>query len=199
VNPADAIDPQSVRVEVASIPHVESTPGHEPPGVPVVVVRAAEPPRAARLPTSMRRSTTAAAPAALPDPVALIEEHLVPVLLKRSLIDGAESTEVVRSSSVPRRPPAPGHARVVVGEVQVERRIRPAASPRRVSASDGDAADAGATRRADADPASPEVHLHIGRIEVARTLRAVPPPAPSRPAAPAVDHSQYLARRRGER
>jgi hypothetical protein len=57
------------------------------------------------------------------------------------------------------------------------------------------------TRALRAESGPPEVHVHIGRVEV---LRAAPPPVPPAPAPPrrprpAPDHDAYLARRRENR
>jgi hypothetical protein len=58
--------------------------------------------------------------------------------------------------------------------------------------------------RRDAAPPGrpPDVHVHIGRIEVVRAPSPSPSPPPAAPArrgAPAVDHAAYLARRQERR
>jgi hypothetical protein len=128
----------------------------------------------------------------VPDPLAVVREHVVPKLMDTGVLGAMEDVEVIDAHAP--HPPLPAS---VPGRPRVQLRVEvpPRSGTGRREPARGDArASPGSIRM-------PDVHLHIGRIEVVRP--AAPPspghPAPAaparRPAAP-VDHAAYLARRR---
>ena len=115
---------------------------------------------------------------AVPDTEVLVREHIVPVLVEREVVPGDAEARF----AAPDRP----HSRPARGQVVIST-SRPEAM-------------AGSTRMDGAsEPPTPQVHVHIDRVEVVRPAAERPArPAPARPARPQVDHVAYLARRRGE-
>jgi hypothetical protein len=132
--------------------------------------------------------------AGAPDPIALVREHVVPVLVDAGVLGDDEKADVVDAADP--RPPAPPS---MAGRHGVHLRVdttasptSPPGSPRRdVAGLDGRTARDSAGMRE-------VVHVHIGRIEVVRP--PVPPPAASPVRATAStavrEHAAYLARRR---
>jgi hypothetical protein len=127
--------------------------------------------------------------AGAPDPIALVREHVVPVLVDAGVLGDDEKADVVDAADP--RPPSPPS---MAGRHGVHLRVdttSPPGSPRRdVPGLDG--------RTARGSAGMPDVHVHIGRIEVVRP--PVPPPAASPVRATAStavrEHAAYLARRR---
>ena len=134
-----------------------------------------DPPGADAAPTADQPAVPA------PDPIVIVRDRVVPVLVQAGVVDAAEEVEVVHAA-----PGAPGGVSAGRG---VQLRVDPP-QPRHP--------------RHDGSPPGrpPDVHVHIGRIEVIRAPApppAPPPAAPARRSAPAVDHAAYLARRRERR
>ncbi len=129
-------------------------------------------------------------PATAPDPFAVVRDRVVPVLVEAGVLGADEEVQVVHAAA-----PKPASE------------VTTAASRRGVQLRVDTADTAGENRRDGANPepwkapgSVPDIHVHIGRIEVIRAP-APPPPSPALPArvhrtTPAVDHAGYLARRR---
>ena len=141
-----------------------------PPDTEQAVLGAESPP-----PDRPRPSATV-----VPDPLVLVRDRVVPVLVDAGVLGATEDIEVVDAAE-----PEPA-----VPQARRDVRLR-VDTPR-------------PTHRRRAGPDSregrvPDIHVHIGRIEVSRPAAPPPPPAPVRRVPPAVDHAAYLARRRERR
>ena len=135
-----------------------------PPDTEQAVVGAATP-----LPDRPRPS-----PAVVPDPLVLVRERVVPVLVEAGVLGATEDVEVIDAAEPPAGPQKRRAVRLRVDTPRPTHLHRAGPEPR--------------------NNRVPDIHVHIGRIEVTRP--AAPPPPPARPTAPAVDHAAYLARRR---
>ena len=145
---------------------------------------------APRRPTASSASQPPPPPVTAPDPVAVVRDRVVPVLVEAGVLGADEEVEVVDAAA-----PKPASE------------VTTAASRPGVQLRVDTANRAGPDRRDHTNPepwkapgSVPDVHVHIGRIEVIRAP-APPPPSPALPArvrrtTPAVDHADYLARRR---
>lgn len=109
----------------------------------------------------------------VPDPVTLVREHVVPVLVDSGMFRPGERFDVPDPDR-PSRPADPQATRLLM-------------SPPRISQSD--------RTQTPSSPAQPaDVHVHIDRIEVVRPA-APTTPLPTRRPVPPVDHKAYLAKR----
>lgn len=175
----DAASQSAPTPPVDAGPQVQGKTGHsEPDGDPPAPVAAppdteqAVPGAATPLPDRPRPSQ-----AVVPDPFVLVRDRVVPVLVDAGVLRATENIEVVDAAEP--APAGPQERRAVRLRVDAPRpthRHRAGPQPR--------------------DNRVPDIHVHIGRIEVTRPAAPSPPPAPARRTAPAVDHAAYLARRR---
>ncbi|MGE2722349.1 hypothetical protein [Mycolicibacterium celeriflavum] len=116
----------------------------------------------------------------MPDPLVLVREQVVPVLVDAGVLVSDERPAVVDAETTV-APPEPGEV-----QLRVESHERPEPAP-------PDSAP---------EPLLPtaDIHVHIDRIDVVRP-QPEPPPEPKRsaPRPRLVDHAEYLARRRDRR
>ena len=115
-----------------------------------------------------------------PDPLVLVRHRVVPVLVDAGVLGRTEDIEVVDAAAPePAVPQAWRNVRLRVDTPRPAHRRPTGPEPR--------------------DGRVPDLHVHIGRIEVVRPTAPPPAPAPARRVTPAVDHAAYLARRRERR
>jgi hypothetical protein len=198
-SPAEPAPPKRLD-EPAFLAEIGESSPSDSSSIPIESVTEVEPISPHRSPPqqpSRRRVRNSAPPPALPGPITLVEQHLVPVLVERSLIASAESVDVISRTATLPRPPAPGHAQVVVDDVRLDPRSPPVEQATIVSAPSDDPVNGQHPQDFGPATAMPAVHLHIGRIEVTRTPRTAQA-GPSRSAPPTVDHSEYLTKRRDQ-
>ncbi|HEX2205656.1 MAG TPA: hypothetical protein VHG91_20255 [Longimicrobium sp.] len=173
-------------------------------GLPVEIeeVRAIAP--APRRPRPSPVVTRTTAEAATPDPAVPreIREETAPVPARRTRVEAGAVTEEVVFEEAEEETPARKPVRATTPLRPVVRSVEGAGDERRWTKGDGGSRDGTTSAPAaavslpdEAEEARPVVRVTIGRIEV----RAAPPPAPQRPAAPAwtppvMTLEEYLAR-----
>jgi hypothetical protein len=152
-----------------------------PPAVAAPRPRAGQTPTPPDPPGADSAPTPDRPPVPAPDPIVIVRDRVVPVLVQAGVLDAAEEVEVVNAAA--------GAPAGVGADRGVQLRVDPP-QPRH-------------PRRDTSPPGRPpDVHVHIGRIEVVRAPAPPPSPPPAASAhrgAPAADHAAYLARRRERR